>query len=311
MAKRRRKQAQRESKIRYRQITKRLLRAADAADRAQAAHELRQYRESPIVKPLLQALQDPSEAVRWEALQTLRQRYFRLERFAKFVIPLLEDASPSVRVAVVDGLFEMIDAASMQAILFDVLATDDVMAQIDAVNLLPGVIQVKGAQAEPIITCLLNLLDADALDLAMAATQALGYLKVTTAVNPISKRLLYIDDFDANLVAIQALGAIGTPQAVDALLERLSYIETVNAVVAALGMAGDVRAVEPLVALLQQSPRLSIVDALGRLQDPRAVQPLATLLERSSHWPEIVSPICSALRLIDTTEARVLVAAYQ
>lgn len=301
----------RESKIRYKRIVKRLLKAADAEERALAAHELRHYRESSIVKPLLQALQDPSPQVRWQALQSLRQRYYRLERFAKYIIPLLEDDVPQVQVAVVDGLFEMIDPASMQAILFDVLERDDLHAQLDAIALLPGVISVKGAQAEPIIGFLLNLLDADPLQLRMAATQAVGDLRVDAATPKIIRNVLYAGDLDASAIAIRALGSIGTREAVDVLLQWLEGEQLLDEVANALGMAGDRRAVKPLIASLQRDPRMSYVEALGRLGDAQAVEPLAALLHQSGHWPEIVSPILSALRLIDSPAAHSLLAKYQ
>lgn len=301
----------RESKIRYKHIVKRLLKAASETERAQAAHDLRHYRESSIVKPLLQALQDPSEQVRWQALQSLRQRYFRLERFAKYVIPLLEDDSPQVQVAVVDGLFEMIDGASMQAILFDVLGGDDRMAKIDALALLPGLIQVKGVAPMPIVAKLLAFLHVEPLALRITAAQALGFLKVEAAVDPIMRKLLQTDNPDAQVAAIQALGAINTSEAVDALLDCLQQKVFVDETAAALAMTSDPRTVEPLLAQLQQDPRLSIVDALGRLGDDRAIEPLAALLQQSAQWPEIAGPILAALRLINSPKARQVLAEYK
>lgn len=301
-----------ESKIRYRKVVKQLQRAAHANHRAAAAADLRNYRESPIIAPLLHAATtDPDARVRWQAIQTLRQRYFRLDKFAKYLVPLLEDDSPRVQVAIVDGLFEMIDSESMQVLLFHILESDDISAAIHALDLLEGLVQVRGVDAQMLLPTLLDLLQGDEIALSCAAARILGHLKIAQAAPLIAERLLVNGGDNTRLIAIQALGEIGTGEAVKALLPMLQNPRYLDDAARAIAMTGDTRAVPHLIHALQRDPRLSLVDALGRLKDPRAVSPLVNLFHQAGGQPYEYDSILAALRLIGTREALSAVAMWE
>ena len=118
--------------------------------------------------------------------------------------------------------------------------------------------------------------------LRKCAADALGKLKDTQAVEPLSEVLLKDGDADVRASAAQALGEIGDAKAVETLIKALNDDDrgVREKAVAALGKIGE-DAFEPLVQALSAKKarvRKGAALALGNLRTKDAIEPLTKAL---------------------------------
>jgi len=238
-----------------------------AGRRARAARWLGQLGDVGAVDPLILALNDENDEVRFAAAEALG--HLRDRRAVVGLLHSLVDGNACVRRAAADAL--------------DTFGEHGWKHQVDGSK---QDIARLGASAHPQASeLLLHALRDGPGSMRVQAAAALGRAGDARAVEALIRAM---DDKHRGVrsAAVQSLGVLRDSRAVEPVIrafENDTVLEQEAAVV--LGELGDERAVAPLIRRLRaraaQNERLcrKIVRSLGRLGDARAIEPLISVLD--------------------------------
>ncbi|HZP89446.1 MAG TPA: HEAT repeat domain-containing protein [Actinomycetota bacterium] len=259
------------------------LRSLDEQERILAVEVLGWGTTQACVEAAIQALQDPSPAVRRTATASLAR--LRDPSAAGALGKALGDPDPEVRVGVVRAL-GVIDDESVLGLLVTALndpdervrgVTSEVLTEWSSpavAKRLAGVLAIPALRESA--TELLLRMGASAVELLIDVLLQ-GHQEVTSIVGELLGRIVGVDGFlvqasdvdpDRRLRAIEALTAIGGPGVLEALVPRLS---------------------DP-----DERVRIRAAQLLGRLGDPRAREALS-LAATSDPVPEVTAAARVAL----------------
>jgi HEAT repeat protein len=169
------------------------------------------------------------------------------------------------------------------------------------------VIQKKHAEKD--IDGLIYIIEDDNVELRKAATEALGEIGNSQAIDTLSTALKD-QNWKVRKSAAKALGNIGDLRALEPLIESLvdEKDDVRGEIASALGKIGNPRAVLPLIKTLEKevksrsisfvNVRDAAVEALGEIGDPRAIKPLISIFNPKDGDAEVALGDSEALVLI-------------
>lgn len=230
-------------------------------------------------------------AVERERVARVAEQVARGAEGVPALLEALDDASWTVRRAVVAGLASLADAAAEPLAGWLATARSSEHAIAAAVDALSEAGGGRATQAA------LALIDHPDPAVASDGARILGRRRANEHAAQLAALLAHDDD-NVAMAAIEALGAIGGAVEVDALIGALqgpSFFRRFSAI-QVLSRSGDPRALTPLVALLDDELyRGEVVRALGRTGSPRAAAPLLALAAQT----DPVATRLAALALAD------------
>jgi len=224
------------------------------------------------VEPLIKALKDENEGVRYGAAEAL----VKIGKIAvEPLINALKDESLLVREGAAIALGKIGDSRAVEPL-------------INALKDENGYVREKAAQAlgkigdSRAVEPLINALKDESLLVREGAAIALGKIGDSRAVEPLINALRD-ESWIVRKEAAEVLGKIGDSRAVEPLIKALrDEDEGVRERAAeALGKLGKI-AVEPLIKALKNESkwvRWGAAEALGNIGDSRAVEPLISTLQ--------------------------------
>ncbi|MHC5184806.1 MAG: HEAT repeat domain-containing protein [Planctomycetota bacterium] len=272
-------------------------------NRLAAISSLHALGDKRVVKPLIEALRDESDRIRWTAALALggsgdvrRKRYmwhdrrYTLMNVCRYgglgdvravepLIQALEDKSMKVRLAAASSLGGLGDFQAAEP-LIRALRDPSKIVRREAVYSLA---RLGCKEASEHLTILVK---DESATVRLAAVRALAFFKEACSADPF---LTALEDQSARVryQAASTLGHLNDTRAVNPLIMRLDdrYKYTRCAAASALGWLKDTRAVKPLIMLLRDKDdyvRYAAVQALEEVQDNRAIKPLIKVLKNDT-----------------------------
>jgi HEAT repeat protein len=269
------------------------LKSRSREKRLQAVEKLSQEDHPKAWEALINALEDPDDAVRKAVAQALGN--FKDDRTVTALVTALNDLNPTVR------------EAAAQALRL-IGSRDAIPPLVDALRDPVGPVRWQAAKALDALRWESN----ENLTRAYHAV-ALGEIEKTTlfGADALEPLMLVVHDgaYYQRQAAVEALSQIADSRTFGILLDVLKdHEEPVRtAAVEALRRLGDTRAVPPLILALKdphKHVRSLAAEALGQLGDPQAIEPLVKSLT-DAEWEvrEAATFALGRFRNPDTTEA--------
>lgn len=331
-------------------VVKALNTAGDARVRAAAARALTDVADSAVAEDVLsESLDDSDESVRAEVARALGRLALSGEAAARLMKVSVEDPSALVRenacyaLAAAWPRLVPADRALIEEQLMDIASGSDVdpvriaalysLAKSGAVSRGERIVSIARSRNAPV-------------ELRKAAIEALGQLRMTSAVRPLA--LLARGDLEATDLRVAATAALGhmpssdagdalwmlstdssadiaavarraieqgsafSPAAAAAAVDRVQVsAERRVAATNALASSKDPRAIDPLIDTLGDpvaEVRESAVAGLASFKDVDAVSKIGMVLSDSSRVPRVGAAF--ALAAMDTDAARQILAGY-
>ncbi|MGB9979800.1 HEAT repeat domain-containing protein [Methanobacterium sp.] len=238
--------------------------------RETAAEALGVLRDRRAVEPLIKALNDKDEEVRWKAAWALGN--IRDRRAVEPLIYLLHDKSWAVRRFAASALGKIGDERAVES-LMKALSDEEWHVRKYAADALGKIGDERAVES------LMDALHDKDSDVRWKAAVALGKMK-SAAVEPLIE-LLKNDDWHIRGRAAEALGKIGDERAVKPLInslvgwnkDRNKYVR--GRAAEALGKIGDEDAIKPLTQALEDPyiyVRVKVEEALKEMETATQVQ---------------------------------------
>ena len=259
--------------------------------RAAAARALAHVSAEEALPKLRTACTDADPWVRYHAARSLGH-FDRDDAREALVALALHDPLPPVRIAAVEALAEVGDAAALEALR--PLADDS-----DAAVAAPTVLALGGARDRGTLESLLDALTHEDRARRLAALRSLARRADPASVSALTAAVRAGTDPEERELGMQALAAIDHEHAVEALVELAADPRRCRTAVDALARLPDHRAawLRPALAHEDVAVRLAVIEALGRMR-PRAA---STLLAEALHdgSPAVVAAAAHALARLD------------
>jgi HEAT repeat protein len=269
----------------------------------------------PAIAPLAKALSNPDLNVRRCAAGALGQIGARLgnpQYFDTALAPLvdrLRDEWPDVRQAATWALGQIGDVTAIDALIQFAIADESekvrrdaqvalvrmgipviqpLLAVVNKPTLHKPVIEVLRQMGTPVVEWLIaTALDESKGDLRHIATQTLGELGDSHAVEPLILIVMLEDSWEVRRAAAYALGKLGDSSAIEPLNTALkdSNEKVRIAAASALAQLGDSRGIDFLIPVIEynESMRSSAIEVLVK-DGKRSVSPLLDILKYTT-WP--------------------------
>jgi len=241
--------------------------------RMKAAERLATIFDPATIPPLIQALGDRDNFVRWTAVRGLKEKGGSA---TKGLIQALNEDDIAIRIGAAYVLGSIPDNVATLA-LTGALADEEVDVRVRAAEALG---KIGDTDAVSALICALEDSSKIVRERAFLALVHIGQPAIKPLVKTLESRG---EALVARWMASRTLVSIGEP-AVDELIIALDHpawdvrLRTAET----LGQIGDRRAVKPLTRLLDDQVayvRERAAETLGQIGDPRAVKPLANLLD--------------------------------
>jgi HEAT repeat protein len=255
------------------------LKSFNADTRARFAREISETGDLRLISKLASAVKDDDlYTIRLTAITALGN--LRDPSSATTLIEALNDPSPAVRIAAANALGAIGDKRASESLRTLLKNRHDEQARIAAVGAL-GKLRASDA-VEQILEIANN--ESDPWAVRKASVEALGDIRDARAVNSLVNTLndQYATVREASALA---LGKIGSKEAITPLLAALdtSTLWALRVAAAnALGEIGDRRATVPLSNMLRDrysAVREAAATALSKICDPEALDPLLHALD--------------------------------
>lgn len=215
------------------QKIKSLLTDASPKVRSIAAFSIKSIGADSFERALIKLTNDPSDAVRLEAISTLGQKYTESPEAAKAILAHLDDKSILVRLQAIESLANCRKSALRSEIVKKLLSKLPKTNQIEQLK----IIETLGliGESKEVDLVLLEMLNSNEDAVITTTIEALGRLKVASAIK------MFPDLLHRGLgkkeAIVNALSSIGTPEAMQLLIKLLD-IEDQEVQIAAIEAIG-------------------------------------------------------------------------